>query len=62
MISLAIYFLEGCYVEEMNDFDQTHKYGFKIMYKGDSYEPHYLYSTDKAVFDDWMAHLRSYTR
>jgi len=58
----GVHFLEGCYIEETNDFAHTHKYGFKITYKNDSYEPHCLYSSDKKIYDDWMAHLKGFQR
>jgi len=56
----GIHFLEGCYVEETNDYNSTHKYGFKITYKNESYEPHCLYLTDKKKYDDWMTHLKGF--
>jgi hypothetical protein len=58
----GVFFLDGCYIDETNDYYQTKKYGFVITHKSPSYEPHYLYCSDKGKFEEWMSHLKVFQR
>jgi len=53
-----IYFLEGCYVDEINEYYAIKKYGFLIAHKSQSYKTHQLYCDSKDEYDQWMKHLR----
>ena len=55
---LDIYFLEGCYVDEINEYYAIKKYGFLIAHKSQSYKTHQLYCDSKDEYDQWMKHLR----
>jgi len=54
----GIFFLDGCEIEELKDYNVTKKYGFTISNKSESYENHVLYCNTKQEFDEWMSHLR----
>jgi len=54
----GIFFLDGCEIDELKDYNTTKKYGFTISNKSESYENHVLYCNTKQEFDEWMSHLR----
>jgi len=54
----GILFLDGCFIEELKDFNQTQKYGFSITHKSESYVPRVFYCNTKEEFDQWMKNLQ----
>ena len=59
---IGIFFLDGCEIEELKDYNTTKKYGFTISNKSESYENHVLYCNTKQEFDEWMSHLKIFKR
>jgi len=55
-----VFFLDGVSIEPTNDKETTKKWGFKISYKNDSYEPHTLYCSSEKEYKDWMSFLQCF--
>lgn len=62
MKKLGVVFLEGCYVEELKDSETTHKFGFKIGYKCETYPEYHIYSNTKAEMEEWIKVIKDQSK
>ena len=53
-----VIFIEGCYIDVVNDFARTKKHGLRLSHVSDTFKEVFLYCDNAIARDSWVNTLR----